>query len=150
MKENAAIKIIGRVLSPLQHVKMVSPTQSLSLTCLVNYNKMTQHSVLSGQGYTSSKYDYPHNLINRGFHTSGPVSRVQRYIVGKTKGVSPTDLRGKLYDESDNVKENLDALETVALSSEATEQQLANISQEDSFQIYPDETTSDTLFNGIR
>ena len=55
--------------------------------------------------------------------------------LGKTKGPSPSDLRGKLIDGSDNIEENFEAL------SEAVQEE---------FQIFPDETTSDKLFNGIK
>ena len=56
-------------------------------------------------------------------------------ILGKSKGPSPTDLRGKLVDESDNVEETLGAL------SEAVQEE---------FQVFPDETTSEKTFNGIK
>ena len=57
------------------------------------------------------------------------------HILGKTKGPSPSDLRGKLIDGSDNIEENFEAL------TEAVQEE---------FQIFPDETTSEKLFNGIK
>ena len=56
-------------------------------------------------------------------------------VLGKTKGPSPSDLRGKLVDESDNVEENFEALSSAIMEE---------------FQIFPDETTSEKLFNGIK
>ena len=57
-------------------------------------------------------------------------------MTGKTKGApSPNELRGKIVDESDNVEENIDAL-TTAMT--------------DRFQLFPDETTSNQIFNGIK
>ena len=46
-------------------------------------------------------------------------------------------MRGKLVDESGNVSENIEAL------AEATE-------ENSEFQLYPDETTAEKLYNGIK
>jgi hypothetical protein len=34
----------------------------------------------------------------------------ERFLIGQHKGSSPTELRGKIVDESDNVAANIDAL----------------------------------------
>ena len=75
---------------------------------------------------------------------SGGTSKT-RVILGKTKGVTATGLRGDIYDESQNVSENLSALESASLDAEASESLY-----DDTYQIYPDETTGDRLFNGIK
>ena len=71
------------------------------------------------------------------------------FKLGDTKGATPTKLRGKIFDESDNVKENIDALEAASLEADAGIRELETIVDE-GFQLYPDETTGDTLFNGIK
>ena len=69
----------------------------------------------------------------------------KRFIPGKSHE-SPTKLRGQLYDDSDNVQENLDALTTTQLALPED----AETKVDESFQLYPDETTGDQLFNGIK
>jgi hypothetical protein len=36
----------------------------------------------------------------------------ERYVIGKTKGMSVNKLRGNIVDESENVSANIDALAT--------------------------------------
>jgi small subunit ribosomal protein S11 len=64
-----------------------------------------------------------------------------RYVPGRGKGPSPTKLRGRLIDGSDDSNSNIDALTTATLSQEV---------EVDDFQLYPDENTADKLFNGIK
>ena len=66
------------------------------------------------------------------------------------RGVSPTRLRGKEYDESDNIQDNVDALATAHLFEGIQPQQQFEEQEEEDFQLYPDETTADALFNGIK
>ena len=44
--------------------------------------------------------------------SSGCVLMKERFILGKTKGMSATQLRGKVVDDAENVSANIDALVT--------------------------------------
>ena len=96
--------------------------------------------------YRASNCDKIFQNVSRGFHTSGTLDMAtKRFIPGKSHE-STTKLRGKLFDDSDNVQENLDALTTTQLSLQEDTQTKVD----ESFQLYPDETTADQLFNGIK
>ena len=93
---------------------------------------------------------------SNGIHISKPFEGVRDYkpgagrriIIGRTKGVTAAKLRGDIYDESDESKENTTALESASLAEEASEYQLET--HRDIHNLFPDETTADILFNGVK
>ena len=116
------------------------------------FSKETQKpisTVLSFERYAASnKWIPPRMLVERGLYTSATMRERRLWVMGESK-VSPTKLRGNLYDDSVNIEENVGALEAASLRTDVSERELDTISEE-MFQLYPDETTADTLFNGIK
>ena len=68
----------------------------------------------------------------------------RRVIIGETKGITPNSMRGPIYDESDNTGETLSALESAHVAEPANENEIIGTD------LYPDETTADRIFNGIK
>ena len=68
----------------------------------------------------------------------------RRVIIGETKGFTPSAMRGPMYDESDNTGETLSALESAHVAEQANENEIIGAD------LYPDETTADKIFNGIK
>ena len=91
------------------------------------------------------------SIINK-YHTSAFLKAREtfkpgagrRVILGETKGYSPDKLRGPIYDESVDTKETISALESVHAEEQAGENELFSES------IYPDETTADKIFHGVK
>ena len=50
--------------------------------------------------------------------SSSCVLMKERFIIGKSKHLSPTELRGKVVDESDNIEANIGALTSAQLQQE--------------------------------
>ena len=94
--------------------------------------------------------------LSNAIHTSIPFEAVRDYkpgagrriILGTTKGVTATKLRGDIYDESVESKENISALESASVAEETDEYQLE--AHKDIHNLFPDENTGDTLFNGVK
>ena len=135
----------------LQLFRSLLYTQSLPSACKLNNNGILR-SASFRQNYETCQEKYTvKSSCGRGFHTSVILNhRSARIVLGETKGVSPSKLRGQIFDESDNVKENLDALESASLAAETNKSQHQTIADEDEFQLYPDETTGDTFFKGLK
>lgn len=86
-------------------------------------------------------------LPSNQIHTSNTLDAVRdfkpgagrRVILGLTPNYSPSKLRGPIYDESDNTKDTLSALESAH-----------DLEEIEGDSLYPDETTADKLFDGIK
>ena len=132
----------------LQHFRNALCRHSLPLSSKTNHNQIC--AVLPSKHYvTYNSGSFPRTTTERGLYTSATMPARWVFKMGDTKGVTPTKLRGQIYDESDNQKENINALEAVSLEADAGIRELETKS-DDNFQLYPDETTGDTLFNGIK
>ena len=90
------------------------------------------------------------SICRNDIHTSALKANVfkpgagRRVIIGETKGITPNSMRGPIYDESDDTGETLSALESAHVAEPANENE--NIGSD----LYPDETTADKIFNGIK
>ena len=153
MSGHAASKALYDISSLLQPLKSLRISRvlpkDLSLEKNVNFRSvMPFHHNCAAITHHGNNHT-PEN-VTRGLYTSsGPLNR-ERFIADK---VSTVKLRGKIYDESDNIQENLDALTSTQLAADATEaiqEDIKKKDEEESFQLYPDETTADRLFNGIK
>ena len=132
----------------LQHFHNALCRHSLQLSFKTNHNLLC--AVLPTKHYVSyNSWSSTRNTTERGLCTSAAMLARNVFNFRESKGATPNKLRGPIFDESDNVKENIDALEAVSLEANAGIRELDTIS-DDSFQLYPDETTGDTLFNGIK
>jgi len=141
MKGNALQLFRNILYTPLQTVCKLNNNGVLRSTSFIQNSKIYQEK------YTPITYSW------KELHSSSTLNENtgrHRIILGETKGITSTKLRGPMIDESDNITENLGALEAASLAAEANEDLAQELESKDNFQLYPDETTGDTLFNGVK
>ena len=141
MKGNALQLFRNILYTPLQTVCKLNNNGVLRSTSFIQNSKIYQEK------YTPITYS------RKELHSSSTLNENtgrHRIILGETKGITSTKLRGPMIDESDNITENLGALEAASLAAEANEDLAQELESKDNFQLYPDETTGDTLFNGVK
>ena len=140
--DNDKLKMSGIIPKLIRNVLI---RQSNNASCLTKQNSQ-RHSL----GSALRICHVLDSKINE-IHTSTALMAVgyrpgagRTLVIGETKGVTPNTMRGPIYDESDDTGETLSALESAHQAGLADENEIIGSD------LYPDETTADKIFHGIK